>query len=235
MKKENLKRPNMEGLPKPVVKYIKNLEKMAVTDPLTGLKNRRGFDSDLEREIQVLKRNNYDKEKEDNLVVACCDINGLKEINDSYGHSKGDEILKLFAKYITPNGRESHLNRPLDVGGRIGGDEFGIILPYTNLETVMESVFVPIREDFCESSMRLIESDYPNIGLSMGVTSYPDITENSLEILKDADDAMYKSKYRKNEENEKGKMSGHISLVTYNEYGEREIIDWKDFTKNQHE
>ncbi len=91
--------------------------KFAYTDSLTGAANRRKFFDFLEYQIKRLRRNRgY-------LTIAYFDIDGFKQLNDSYGHNEGDRVLKETVKRVTSNIRD------IDLFARIGGDEFVIVLP----------------------------------------------------------------------------------------------------------
>jgi diguanylate cyclase (GGDEF)-like protein len=95
---------------------LDRLAKIAVTDPLTGLRNHRAFQEDLARELQRVGRTGVP------LALVMLDLDGLKAVNDRLGHQAGDERIQALAEAI----RESR--RATDVGYRIGGDEFAVIL-----------------------------------------------------------------------------------------------------------
>ncbi len=88
----------------------------ALTDPLTGALNRRGFTAAVERELARSRR--YERP----FVLAYVDVRGLKGINDTQGHMAGDELLRTVSSVLT-NSARAH-----DVVGRLGGDEFGLLL-----------------------------------------------------------------------------------------------------------
>jgi diguanylate cyclase (GGDEF)-like protein len=95
------------------------LHALAITDDLTGLTNRRHFSSQLKHEIAVARRHQTP------LSLLLLDLNDFKSINDSYGHRRGDECLQAVAQAIRARLRAT------DCAARIGGDEFGLILPHT--------------------------------------------------------------------------------------------------------
>lgn len=95
------------------------LAKLATTDPLTGLCNRRAFDSTLESEVRRAQRFGHP------LAVLMCDLDHFKSVNDTYGHPQGDVVLQTLAATLR------HGLRHIDTVGRLGGEEFGIILPAT--------------------------------------------------------------------------------------------------------
>lgn len=100
---------------------IRYLESLSVTDEMTGLLNRRGFELELSRALARARRQN-----ESGLLVMC-DLNGFKAINDTYGHPAGDAILRAVGKVLKRNTRES------DYVARVGGDEFAIIMTHASL------------------------------------------------------------------------------------------------------
>jgi diguanylate cyclase (GGDEF)-like protein len=94
----------------------------ALIDPLTGVGNRRGFDSEVERIFADAMR------KDGPMALILFDLDHFKEINDNFGHPAGDRILRTLTRTVA-----AHL-RPDDVLGRLGGDEFGILLADTRIE-----------------------------------------------------------------------------------------------------
>jgi diguanylate cyclase (GGDEF)-like protein len=100
---------------------IRYLESLSVTDELTGLLNRRGFELELSRALARARRQN-----ETGLLVMC-DLNHFKAINDTYGHPAGDAILRAVGKVLKRNTRES------DYVTRVGGDEFAVIMTQASL------------------------------------------------------------------------------------------------------
>ena len=96
---------------------VARLAQIAITDPLTGLRNHRAFQEDLARELQVVGRTG------DPLSLVLLDLDGLKAINDNLGHQAGDERLQATAAAIRA------IQRATDLAYRVGGDEFAVILP----------------------------------------------------------------------------------------------------------
>jgi len=100
---------------------IRYLESLSVTDELTTLLNRRGFELELSRALARARR-----QSETGLLLMC-DLNHFKAINDTYGHPAGDAILRAVGKLLKRNTRES------DYVARVGGDEFAVVMTHTSL------------------------------------------------------------------------------------------------------
>jgi len=101
---------------------IAQLERLSATDDLTGLENRRGFLDHLRRHVAAARRH------DETGVLALCDLDGLKQVNDRHGHPAGDAMLRRFAVLMRENVRET------DVVGRLGGDEFAILLTRCDID-----------------------------------------------------------------------------------------------------
>jgi diguanylate cyclase (GGDEF)-like protein len=99
---------------------IAYLENLTLTDELTGLRNRRGFNEELRRTLAAANRYG------DQGVLVFCDLDNFKAINDSFGHHVGDYVLKQLARVIGAQVRET------DVVARLGGDEFAVLMIQTN-------------------------------------------------------------------------------------------------------
>jgi diguanylate cyclase (GGDEF)-like protein len=95
---------------------IRHLESLTITDDLTGLLNRRGFDLELDRTLARARR-----QGERGLLILC-DLNRFKAVNDTYGHLAGDAVLRGLAQLLQRNIRQT------DYVGRLGGDEFAILM-----------------------------------------------------------------------------------------------------------
>lgn len=153
--------------------------KMAYTDPLTQTHNRAAFNDTIKREMSLAARNNS------NLSIIFFDVDHFKAINDTYGHDCGDTTLKLSAKWIKENLRES------DIIFRYGGEEFVILLSDTDLNgaaLLAERIRSSIERHTIAYDMKTIK-----ITASMGVSSLRD--DDTLEsFIKRTDDAMYQAK-----------------------------------------
>lgn len=164
------------GITRDITERKKNEEEIrhiGYHDHLTGLYNRRFYEEELHR-LNV-KRNLP-------LTVVMGDVNGLKLINDSFGHSMGDELLRKAAQLIKNGCRAD------DIIARIGGDEFVLILPQTNASEA-ETVITRIKE---KSQTEMVNGI--NISISFGYETKKDEAQDIQEILKNAEDFMYKSK-----------------------------------------
>ncbi|MEQ8356679.1 MAG: GGDEF domain-containing protein [Kiloniellaceae bacterium] len=100
---------------------IRHLESLSVTDELTGLLNRRGFETELTRALARAQRN------DEAGLLLMYDLNHFKAINDTYGHPAGDAILRAVGQTLLRNTRDS------DYVARVGGDEFSVIMTNTSL------------------------------------------------------------------------------------------------------
>ncbi len=155
---------------------IKDTEYNASHDALTNIYNRRIFEAIFTKEMHRAKRYSYP------LSVALLDIDDFKDVNDTYGHKVGDEILIEISILLQKNIRES------DILARWGGEEFIIIFPQSNVEEIKDKA----EELRMTISNKLFPSSL-NITCSFGVTSYlEEDTENSFFIR--CDKALYKAK-----------------------------------------
>ena len=117
------------------------------------------------------------------------DIDYFKNYNDIYGHQKGDYVLKRVAEIIKLNIRDG------DVAARYGGEEFAVILPDTTEEEALD-VAENLRKEI-ENSQFDGEENQPNgkLTVSIGVSVYPDKAQNDIDLIKSADDALYRAKF----------------------------------------
>lgn len=149
-------------------------------DQLTGLPNRRLL---LDRIQQALERAARDN---GHLAVLYLDLDNFKEVNDNYGHSAGDEVLRTMAD------RLGHSVRAADTVGRLGGDEFIVLLNAINYPDAAFSVAEKIRaalSDPYELSIATLTL-FPSIGMAV----YPEHGKDSETLIRHADNAMYRVK-----------------------------------------
>jgi diguanylate cyclase (GGDEF)-like protein len=156
------------------------LERLALTDPLTGLANRRAFDESLKAEIARCFRNCKP------LSLLYLDIDHFKLVNDQHGHGVGDEILSSFADLLRRHARR------IDVAARIGGEEFAVLLPHTG-KTHAILVAERIRKAVEGSPMgrtRLIP-----VTVSIGVAQFHGTAEDEgATFVQESDEALYQAK-----------------------------------------
>lgn len=144
-------------------------------DPLTGLYDRRSGEERLATEIARAARFAHP------LTILLLDINGLKTINDAFGHAAGDELIRRFAERLNKAIRGS------DMAVRLGGDEFLVVLPECNVNEV----------EYVLTRLSGLILDYENkaitVTFSAGWTDYK-LGESSEEFVKRADEALYANK-----------------------------------------
>jgi len=150
--------------------------RLAATDPLTGLANRRAFLADVEAEIARQER--YGKP----FSLAILDLDEFKALNDLKGHRAGDEALRLVAEVLRTGTRKS------DSLGRIGGDEFGILMPNT------ESDCASMLHSLCTSIAQRAAAADCGVTASIGCQTFWVAPENTADALQQADTVMYQAK-----------------------------------------
>ena len=156
------------------------LEKYANYDELTALPNRRLFFERLGRLVIESKRDNK------KFALLFLDLDGFKEINDTYGHKTGDEVLNNVGNRLLKCVRES------DTVARMGGDEFTVLIRNIEDKNAVEKIALKIHQALNEV-MEIADVSY-RINTSIGIAIYPDHGNDSEELLKNADAAMYEIK-----------------------------------------
>lgn len=159
------------------------LTEFALVDPVTGLGNRRSFDTRLAEEVARAQR--YGVE----LSLAMVDLDGFKEINDRYGHTAGDTVLSAVGVLL------GRVMRASDVTTRYGGDEFAIILPDT-AKTDAWLAAEKLRAIFIDTPIELPGGDKVTVTGSVGVASYSDVNSTAPLLIEAADAALYRAKHR---------------------------------------
>ncbi|MFV9675382.1 MAG: diguanylate cyclase [Anaerolineales bacterium] len=157
-------------------RLFEEIQRLAVTDSLTGLYNRHKMQDSLETEVERAKR--YSRP----LSIIMIDMDKLKVINDTSGHAAGDEALKLVARSIQRSIRK------VDLGTRFGGDEFVVLLPEADREEAA-AVAKRIRE-----AILAVEFESGKLSVSMGVVQWHSGFETSKDFVHAADEAMYLAK-----------------------------------------
>ncbi|HEY5317370.1 MAG TPA: diguanylate cyclase [Solirubrobacteraceae bacterium] len=156
---------------------IERLSEVARTDALTGLLNRRAFDEGLEQELARARRTQR------SFAVLLGDLDRFKEINDRYGHPAGDATLILVGQVL------KGATRTVDTVARVGGDEFGLLLP----ESDEEQGWVLVERLRRYLAQALVDHD-PAVGLSIGLALYPRDGETAEALRASVDKALYAAK-----------------------------------------
>ena len=162
---------------------LSEVEKLALSDGLTGVLNRRAFDEKIAYEIERAER--YSEP----ISMIIIDVDNFKQMNDQYGHDIGDKRLKKIAHIISVTSRSP------DLVARIGGEEFAIILPNTPLEgaaILAERIRINVERNFLPkdpSSQR-----EPASTVSIGVAEFPRHAKNSSQLYIASDKAMFQAK-----------------------------------------
>jgi diguanylate cyclase (GGDEF)-like protein len=159
---------------------LKKIQLNAVTDPLTGLYNRRLFAESFEKEMNRARRYGLP------LGIVILDLHRFKEVNDKYGHPRGDEVLRAAATTLQKALRTS------DSAFRIGGDEFALLLPQTDaaqaialsrrIETVFAETLRPLQLTFA-------------VTMDHGVATFPQDGDQSDQLIRTADERLYRFKH----------------------------------------
>jgi len=157
------------------------LNKQSRHDFLTGAYNRRGLTDKLDHEIKRSRRYQSD------LSLMIIDIDHFKQINDQYGHQKGDEILIHFAELAKSILRDS------DILARYGGDEFVIILPAESLDKATKTAW-RLHDQFSQSVRDKFSDNISVITISIGVAQISHNTDTIDKLFHRADEALYQAK-----------------------------------------
>ena len=152
----------------------RELEKLCITDELTGLYNQRHFHNRLEQEVTRNKRQKHA------LCLLFFDVDDLKAHNDTHGHLGGDDVLKAVARSLQEGIRED-----VDSGYRCGGDEFAVILPEIRAEQAVEVAR--------RISKGIRKMGFQHVTLSFGVAELRSEMDSKT-LFRHADDAMYMAK-----------------------------------------
>lgn len=157
---------------------VSRLQALSVTDSLTGLKNHGYFFDRLSEELERARR--YQRP----LALVICDIDGFKSVNDAYGHAAGDTALRILGDVFRTQLRE------VDIACRVGGEEFGFVLPETDAQGGLRAAE---RIRAAVAAQRI-----PGVGaitVSLGVAVHPDHAQERDELIEAADTALYQAKH----------------------------------------
>src|SRR5216110_1437522 len=165
-----------------IIEYedLKKLELNAVTDPLTGLYNRRLFGESFEKELNRARR--YTQP----LSLVILDLHRFKEVNDRHGHPRGDEVLRATAATLKKALRTS------DSAFRIGGDEFALLLPQTDSQQAL-ALSRRVEAVFAE----MLQPLQLQVAVSMdhGIAIFPQDAEQADQLIRIADERLYRQKH----------------------------------------
>lgn len=173
---------------------LEQLRERADTDGLTGVANRRTFDSTLMRELDRARR------EDTNLSLVLLDVDHFKAFNDEHGHLAGDDALRGIASLLRAE------TRKFDLVARYGGEEFAIVLPGCPLEEAFQ-IGERIRE-----GARKVTAVAP-VTVSVGVASFPQDANDLQSLLTTADDGLYRSKRAGRDHVSRGRPRGSLTAV----------------------
>ena len=167
-----------------IVHQIRMIERLGLIDPLTDMPNRRNFDDHMAMEWRRAFR------EKKVLSFMMLDVDKFKMYNDAYGHPQGDTLLKTIAKIFM-----AATKRPADLAARLGGEEFGILLPDTNLEGAM-AIAEDIRSTVEAAPIPTIDdSSVTSTTISIGVASWTPSEGGSIQdLIAKADENLYTAK-----------------------------------------
>ncbi|MDX2346647.1 MAG: EAL domain-containing protein [Legionella sp.] len=160
--------------------YEEKLVTLSMQDNLTGLPNRKAFISALHQSLSRAERNNT------SLALLCIDIDNFKEINDSYGQHRGDDLLVLIGKNLRSTLRKG------DYVARIGSDEFTVIVEYISSSDKGGDIANLIIDRLSE--ITAANPFYNKISISIGISIYPFLSDSPENFLISAETAMYEAK-----------------------------------------
>jgi diguanylate cyclase (GGDEF)-like protein len=161
-------------------RLLAKIQQLAITDDLTGLYNRRGLFEIGRLELERTRR--YDMP----LAAIIMDIDHFKRVNDKYSHAIGDQVLRSFANCVKENTRE------LDVVGRIGGEEFVILLPGSNHKSAQKTA--GRLKELIANNVTTTNVGEIKITVSQGVAIFNSNMQDLNDLVQAADRALYKAK-----------------------------------------
>jgi two-component system, cell cycle response regulator len=160
----------------------RQLEEMAHTDPLTGLPNRRAIEDWGRRQLRGAARHSFP------LWVIHADLDSFKTINDTYGHDAGDAVLQKFAEILKHNTRAS------DICGRMGGDEFLLVMTHVSDRNI-ESTIDPLRQELAGHAF-VFSGEKVSITASFGIAGFLGAEAPTFgALVQQADKALYEAKH----------------------------------------
>ena len=159
----------------------KKLQELALLDPLTQIFNKRQFNKMMSEGLKTAKRHHQ------SLALLLFDIDHFKQVNDQYGHDAGDRILIQLTQLVNRFTREN------DTFARIGGEEFAVILPFTDLQSA-QILAERINSEVGKNCFEVHDSLCIKISISVGVSDLKTGDECSKPMFERADKALYQAK-----------------------------------------
>jgi len=164
------------------VENEKKIQQLAYYDSLTGLPNRLLFNDRIDQELLTAKREHH------SIAILFIDLDGFKEVNDSYGHDIGDKLLQTIANRFT------NIIRGSDSVSRIGGDEFIIMLKKpenkNDIQNIAEKILTESYKPVYNGKITI------QVSSSIGISVYPEHGQDKETLIKNADNAMYLAKQK---------------------------------------
>jgi diguanylate cyclase (GGDEF)-like protein len=157
------------------------ISRKAYSDTVTGLPNRRALDERLEKELQMARRTGQP------FSIIMMDLDGFKNVNDTYGHTLGDQVLRVFFSYMAQGLRTT------DFLARYGGDELTLIMSQTALPSAVlvgEKIIEKMKKFFFKAP----DGKRITLGVSGGIAMYPSHGHTAADLLRAADEALYRAK-----------------------------------------
>jgi len=161
---------------------FRELRSFMARDSMTGLYNHTTTKQFLEAELSRVKRS------KENLVLVTLDLDFFKHVNDTHGHAVGDRVIKVLARLLRQRLRGA------DIIGRMGGEEFTVILPQTTCAAA-KGVFAEIHKDFGDILFHGVDSEQFSVTISIGIAAHQD-GDTSMSLSDAADKALYTAKDR---------------------------------------
>jgi len=166
-----------------IVNQIRTINTLSITDQLTGIRNRRGFDECLKREWGRTIREKLP------ISILLIDADNFKKYNDEYGHQQGDVVLQTVARVLSDS-----VKRTTDVAARWGGEEFAALLPNTDMAGALEVAEI-IRAGIESTPILLLSGESTGITVSIGASTIMPTNETLLhDFIDKADEALYAAK-----------------------------------------
>ena len=159
------------------------LDRLAHTDPLTGLHNRRFLEQELERHVELYKRYRHP------FAILMLDFDNLKFVNDNFGHAAGDSALQHLATLMRMNVRD------VDIPCRFGGDEFVVLMPEAE-KAAIQVVGRRIADSVAKTQLKIGRA-FATLQVSFGVSACPEDGVESEVLLQEADAGLYRAKEQK--------------------------------------